>query len=807
MRKRKKLEVSTFPFLAVLLCTMGSLILLLLVIDKKAKKAALEKAYEAAWNKSRENQIKTEHENSLIENMKNDWIKNKTNNHEQLAKQELLLEKEIAELKKQFQDQEKKKALSKNNEIPDDIKKKALVLENSKNKLLALENKLEETKTNADKTEKESKTLSEQIISMELILKELKASKEKEKYSFSIVPYFGKSGLNRRPLYIECNEAGIMFFPDKTLVPTSDETNQLKELVQNRIVQLREYLEQSLGPKNSTPYMMILVRPDGISNYWKLQSVIKSMDVDYGYELVDKSWNLDIPLELSSPSPKNLASMIIPNGAVKQFPRPIPAPGNIRGGINNGNGFIPQTNDPSEGSGTTSLDILEKNNGTGNSKDIGYGATAKNIRPLISLPGFPQNNSSGNSQGKNNNNPKTNNYGQSSTSNDIASNKTSSNISNNSIESNNTKIGNNSKDNSARNNSSNQKNQNNSSKNEPSQTNLKENYSQNFEENSPDKITKNYSSSDNKNNNKADNDNNLPSQTIDPDFIKNNTGANSSGTSGGTKGNNNSSSGNGFPESKNPYSVQATPNSFPNGNSTGKKNDNSSSNGTDKIDANQTATAGKPSNQTSTSNPPNNSNPSQTPSLGNESSSPSQPNNPNLSITFNNKEKTDLQETTKQPPPLTTYNKEDDFAKETESQDPTARVAAPLPELGPRKTKAPAPLRPARLFAERDWVIYVECKFEEILVHPNRLVIPTNLLASDEGIKRFVLEIEKMIQRKQSTVRQGEPPYRPEVRFLVWPDGLRPYHLCYPALQIEGMKQKRQNLEREDSVREILQGR
>jgi hypothetical protein len=37
MRKRKKLEVSTFPFLAVLLCTMGSLILLLLVIDKQVK--------------------------------------------------------------------------------------------------------------------------------------------------------------------------------------------------------------------------------------------------------------------------------------------------------------------------------------------------------------------------------------------------------------------------------------------------------------------------------------------------------------------------------------------------------------------------------------------------------------------------------------------------------------------------------------------------------------------------------------------------------------------------------------------------
>ncbi|MEY4947232.1 MAG: hypothetical protein RIR22_1933, partial [Planctomycetota bacterium] len=113
----------------------------------------------------------------------------------------------------------------------------------------------------------------------------------------------------------------------------------------------------------------------------------------------------------------------------------------------------------------------------------------------------------------------------------------------------------------------------------------------------------------------------------------------------------------------------------------------------------------------------------------------------------------------------------------------------------------------ARLFADRDWVIYVECKFEEILVHPNRLIIPTSLLASEEGVKRFVQEIEKIIQRKQSTVRPGEPPYRPEVRFLVWPDGLKPYHLSYPALQLAGIKQKRQNLESEDSIKEIIQGR
>src|SRR5438552_373156 len=43
-RRRHVLQVSTFPFLAVLLCTMGSLILLLLVIDRRAKAVARAKA-------------------------------------------------------------------------------------------------------------------------------------------------------------------------------------------------------------------------------------------------------------------------------------------------------------------------------------------------------------------------------------------------------------------------------------------------------------------------------------------------------------------------------------------------------------------------------------------------------------------------------------------------------------------------------------------------------------------------------------------------------------------------------------------
>src|SRR5438128_2263659 len=46
-QRRQQLQVSTFPFLAVLLCAMGSLILLLLVIDRRAKFVARVKAMRA----------------------------------------------------------------------------------------------------------------------------------------------------------------------------------------------------------------------------------------------------------------------------------------------------------------------------------------------------------------------------------------------------------------------------------------------------------------------------------------------------------------------------------------------------------------------------------------------------------------------------------------------------------------------------------------------------------------------------------------------------------------------------------------
>ena len=812
MRKRKKLEVSTFPFLAVLLCTMGALILLLLVMDKKAKKAALEKAYEAAWAQSKNLQAKTDIEKQNLDSEKNAWIKLKSEQHEELLKKETTLEKEIALLKIELSQLDKNYEKSKSETSSGDLLKKEIALTNEKTKVHSLAKKLEREKAYADKNLKETKELTEKIASMELILKEMKFSIDKDKFAFSIVPYFGKNGLNRKPLYIECNESGILFFPDQTLIPSNDESDNLKNEILNRTSLLREYLQQTLGPKDSTPYLMLLVRPGGITNYWKLQSIIKPMDIDFGYELVDKIWVLDIPTEQSAPSPSKLVSMIKP----MQIPKPIPAPGNILGGINNGNGNIPQQNNDSIKNGVYQNGNEKRNGSTGNAKSISYGATAQNIRPITALPGFPDNKNTTNTLIKNNPTSINNQHGTG-----------SGNISpTNAGFANSNQNGNGPGINNPNNVGFANSNQNGNGAGNISPNNVGFGNSnpygngtgfntQNMNSNSNDKnktqTNRNNQTTGNPNKSTTDINQNYNNQN-DPTGVNNGnaksiTNGNDSSGSGNTSNSANNGAGD-VSGTKGSYSVATTPNTYSDGNSNSKKGTGNSSSGEDKNKANTNNSDGSPGQKGEEPNSTSKKESTKSAIGSNEQDSQptSQDQNPSISISINSK-KSDPNVINKQSPPRTTYNREDESQSNSDAQDPTARIAAPLPELGPRKSSTPAPLRAARLFADRDWIIYVECKFEEILVHPNRLVIPTSLLASEEGVKRFVQEIEKMITRKQSTVRAGEPPYRPEVRFLVWPDGLKPYHLSYPALQSAGIKQKRQNLESEDSIKEIIQGR
>jgi hypothetical protein len=79
------------------------------------------------------------------------------------------------------------------------------------------------------------------------------------------------------------------------------------------------------------------------------------------------------------------------------------------------------------------------------------------------------------------------------------------------------------------------------------------------------------------------------------------------------------------------------------------------------------------------------------------------------------------------------------------------------------------------------------------------LRIPIAALQQGDGASSLRQTVRGMIDRRQATVRFGEAPFRPQVRFLVRPDGLRAYFLAFPALESLKVPMTRDNIGRDEN--------
>ena len=59
----------------------------------------------------------------------------------------------------------------------------------------------------------------------------------------------------------------------------------------------REYYADRQTPTDggTDAYPLLLVRPDGIAAYYKVREAIASWDAEFGYELVEADWSLELP--------------------------------------------------------------------------------------------------------------------------------------------------------------------------------------------------------------------------------------------------------------------------------------------------------------------------------------------------------------------------------------------------------------------------------------------------------------------------------------------------------------------------------
>jgi hypothetical protein len=107
--------------------------------------------------------------------------------------------------------------------------------------------------------------------------------------------------------------------------------------------------------------------------------------------------------------------------------------------------------------------------------------------------------------------------------------------------------------------------------------------------------------------------------------------------------------------------------------------------------------------------------------------------------------------------------------------------------------------------SDRDWIIYIECRAESVVLYPAQMEFPLAALLAPPQTNALLATVRKQIERRQSMVAPGDAPFRPQIRFLIRPGSLRTFHATYPIFDGVQVPKTRQNLAAEDDVRSVMQ--
>jgi hypothetical protein len=344
MRRRHQLRPDTFPFLAVLLCAMGSLILVLMELDRRARSEAHHRAEQSWLQTQREKAELLAHLRAEREAMREAELNRQKQARDarratHRAEQQDLRRQAQSVLADHARVQDELEALLRTlqsdqgartdseKKLAQQTKQTELALE----ALAAREKQVEKDEQHVKEKRSSGDRLTRDLLLLEEALARLKVQRQRQGKTWSIVPYVGKRGMNRKPMYVECDAEGLLFHPDRKRIGREASVLALGEEIDRRMKEFAA--KQPAGERAAEPYWMLLVRPQGITAYYEFLHTIKPLDVAYGYEFIDASWDLDFPDPTTLPAPVEVA-VPLPGPVRREIPG-LPPPAAATSGSNN----------------------------------------------------------------------------------------------------------------------------------------------------------------------------------------------------------------------------------------------------------------------------------------------------------------------------------------------------------------------------------------------------------------------------------------------------------------------------------------
>lgn len=281
--QKQAINVSLFPFLAVLICTMGALIVLLVMVVQQARVQVSAVVAQRAQPTADETRRQNERDDHLSR-----W--------HVLAQQRTLSTQELADRRLELSHLE--------NHIRE-IERRWQQLLEDKNELDRLAQPREEDRRAAEQRLAE---LRAELAAETAKLEAARQSQARETRSFALIPYDGPNGTKRYPLYVECRSNGVFLQPEGIALSPADFLGPLGpgNPLDAALRAKREYLIRlGLVTPDQEPYPLLVVRPDGIEAYAMARAAMRAWDDEFGYELIEE----ETRLEFADPDPALAAQL------------------------------------------------------------------------------------------------------------------------------------------------------------------------------------------------------------------------------------------------------------------------------------------------------------------------------------------------------------------------------------------------------------------------------------------------------------------------------------------------------------------
>ncbi|MEO1614578.1 MAG: hypothetical protein AAFV88_01930 [Planctomycetota bacterium] len=281
-RRRQTLSPTLFPFLAVLVCTLGTLILLLALVAQNTNDQATKTAEKVEPERTEDPTPEPSPHALTVRQAR------------ELAEEEDFRLTELVS----FRDAQAEDLGQRRDQLAHVEDHLRRIRQELQQIGAAMEKAMAEDADPNDQraAEEKIKQLKDDIAENEAVVEKLRSEVKTGKPRFVIVPHQGPNGTDRRPIYLECTADKLVIWPEGVTIKrwqlenSSQRANPLDEALRAA----RYHVLQKYGDP-SPPYPMMVVRPGGEETFYAAQAAMRNWDDQFGYELVPSQVELAYP--------------------------------------------------------------------------------------------------------------------------------------------------------------------------------------------------------------------------------------------------------------------------------------------------------------------------------------------------------------------------------------------------------------------------------------------------------------------------------------------------------------------------------